>query len=145
MHFNGLGEQHKFQGWIDKSRAKGYVDRELYRLKRYGSPVTIGLFRSADPNFAEKFSSYSRMTDHLVPLAERHYLFLLDHTEISGAVKAVENLLIHIDSSTDKERVALTQLKEEDDLEGAIKRLLTLFSIAARSKDVIVEDSYLER
>ncbi len=145
MHFNGLKEQQKFKEWIEESHAKGCVDRELYRLKRYGSPVTIGMFRCADPKFEEKFYVHSRRTDHLVPLAGQHYLFLLDHTEISGAIKAAENLMLYMESPEDNERVALTQLKEEDELEGALKRLLTLFVIAGRSEETIVDDSFLLR
>jgi len=143
MHFNGLNEQRTFQGWIEKSYAKGCVDRELYRLKRYGSPVTIGMIRCEDPKFEEKFYLHSRRTDELVPLAKQHFLVLLGHTEVSGAIKAAENLMLHMDSHEERERIALTQLKEEDDLEGAIKRLLMLFVMASRSDERIVDDSYL--
>ncbi len=143
MHFNGLNEQRTFQGWIEKSYAKGCVDRELYRLKRYGSPVTIGMVRCDDPKFEERFYTHSRRTDELIPLAKRHFLLLLGHTEVSGAIKAAENLMLYMDSREDKERIALTQLKEEDDLEGAIKRLLMLFVMASRGEETIVDDSSL--
>ncbi len=145
MQFNGLGEQQKFHEWIESSHAKVCVDRELYRLKRYGSPVTMGMYRCADPLFEEKFRYYSRKTDHLIPLAEEHFLFLFDHTEISGAIKATENLMLHMELAKEKDRVALTQLREEDSLEAAFKRLLMLFVIASRSKETIVDDSYLMR
>ncbi|WP_456403804.1 hypothetical protein [Hydrogenimonas sp.] len=147
MHFNGLKEQQELGGWIEKSQAKGYVERELYRLKRYGSPVTIGMFRCEDPRFEEKFYRHSRRTDHLVPLAKGHFLFLYDHTELPGAFKAAENLMIHLDRDPagSKSRVALMQLQAEDELEDAIKRLLTLFVIASRSEQCIVDDSVLAR
>ncbi|WP_457593230.1 hypothetical protein [Hydrogenimonas sp.] len=145
MHFNGLKEQQKLHGWIEESHAKGCVDRELYRLKRYGCPATIGMCRCDDPHFEEKFYIHSRRTDHLVRLAEGHYLFLFDHTEISGAFKAAENLMLHMEPHDEKNRVAVTQLKPDDDLEGALKRVLTLFVIASKSEEVIVDDSSLLR
>ncbi len=143
MHFNGLNEQRKFQGWLEESSAKRYIDRELYRLKRYGCPVTIGMCRCGDPQFEKKFDAYSRRTDHLVRLAEGHYIFLFDHTEIPGAVKATENLMLHMELHNEKNRVAITQLHPDDDLDSALKRLLTLFVIASKSDSLIVDDSVL--
>ncbi len=145
MHFKGVKEHRLFQEWIERSRAKGYVDRELYRLKRYGSPVTIGMHRSKDPNFAEKFYLHSRRTDHLITLADNHYLSLFDHTEISGAIKAVENLVTYMEIESQKDRAALTQLNKDDGLDDALKRLLSLFLIACKGNDSIVDDSYLMR
>ncbi len=145
MQFNGLKEQQKFHGWIEESHAKGCVDRELYRLKRYGCPVTIGMCRCDDPHFEEKFYSHSRRTDHLIRLAEGHYMCLFDHTEISGAVKAAENLMLFMEPHDERNRVALTQLKSDDEIDGALKRLMTLFVIASKGEELIVDDSILAR
>ncbi len=144
MYFKGVKERQVFEEWIERSRAKKHVEQELYRLKRYGSPITIGIYRCADSCFEDKFYIYSRRTDHLIPLAEHHFMILFGHTEISGAVKAVENLMIYMEPE-EKERVALTQLREDDGIEDGLKRVLTLFVLACRGEDSIVDDSYLGR
>lgn len=147
MHFNGLNVKNELNGWIESSKAKGCVDRELYRLKRYGSPVTIVMYRSDDPEFEKKFALHSRRTDHLIQLAERHYLLLYANTEMSNTMKAIDNLRIHLEHGSDNERnrIAITQLQPEDELNEALKRLLTLFVVAIQNNDRIVDDSYLMR
>lgn len=147
MQFNGLNVQRKMDRWIESSNAKGCVDRELYRLKRYGSPVTIVMYRSVDPDFEKKFYIHSRRTDHLIPLAENHYLLLYGNTEISNTMKAIDNLRIYLEhgAENDKNRIALTQLQPDDELDDVLKRLLTLFVIATQNRDRVVDDSYLMR
>jgi len=147
MHFNGMHFKQKLDGWIESSNVKGCIDRELYRLKRYGSPATMVMYRSDDSHFEEKFYLHSRRTDHLIPLADKHYLLLYGNTDMPNAVKAIDNLRVHLEAGADngKNRIALTQLRENDELNDVLKRLLTLFVIAIQREDRIVDDAYLMR
>ena len=143
MYFGGMHFRQKLDSWIESSNAKGCIDRELYRLKRYGTPVSIAMVRSDDPHFEEKFYLHSRRTDHVIPLAERHFLLLYTNTDMAHGIKAVQNLRLYLEG--DNARIAITELKKEDEIGDALKRVLTLFLLAVQQEGRIVDDSALMR
>lgn len=143
MHLNGVKEQQLLQRLIDNSAAKEYIDIELYRLKRYGCPVTVGVFKCHDPLFENKFSAHSRKSDRLLSLVDNHYFSLFYHTDIGGAIKAAENLFVYLEPEAKDDKVALTQLREDDELEGVLKRAASLFVLAKSVDETIVDDSLL--
>ncbi|WP_456381665.1 hypothetical protein [Hydrogenimonas sp.] len=145
MQFTGLPLKQKLFNIIDSSRAKWYIDLELYRLKRYGIPATIVMYRPVDPLFEKKHKIHSRRTDHVIPLTENHFLLVYSNTELSDTVKALDNLRIHLEhgQENEKNRIAMTQLREDDEPDDAIKRLLNLYVVAIQSEERIVDDTYL--
>jgi hypothetical protein len=144
MYVSGVHFRQKLDSWIESSNAKGCLDRELYRLKRYGTAASIVMIRSGDPHFEEKFYLHSRRTDYVIPLAEQHYLLLYGNTDLAHGLKAVQNLRLHLEN--DHLNIAITELKEDDHLNDVLKRVLALFLIAIQEGgERMIDDTYLTR
>ena len=136
---SGVEYARRMDEWLKESEAHKTVEMELYRLKRYNTPSTIALCEIPDARYETHLRRRLRQTDHIIPLGQNHCFVIFSNTDLSGAEKAMRKIVAEYNDATIEQsyRIAMKELKKEEDAQEALRRLLVLFVLNPTAKMVM--------